>query len=110
MDSQGQSVTLVVGLGETGLAMAKWLARQGARCALPTAATRRRRPRRCVLRCPARVLFAGPFTAAAFAGVALIAISPGVPVQEAAVQAGAWHAWCAGGFRDRAVRLGRFAR
>jgi UDP-N-acetylmuramoylalanine--D-glutamate ligase len=35
---------------------------------------------------PTAVLFAGPFSAAAFAGVELIAISPGVPVQEPLLQ------------------------
>jgi hypothetical protein len=50
-------------------------------------------------------LFAGPFAPEAFAGVELIAISPGVPVQEPLVQE-AHGAICPGGFRDRTVCLG----
>ena len=85
MDLQGKR-TLVVGLGESGLAMARWLARQGA--VVRVADSREIPPRTAALRAavPAATLFSGPFTPAAFAGAELIAISPGVPRQEPLVQ------------------------
>jgi UDP-N-acetylmuramoylalanine--D-glutamate ligase len=85
MELQGKLV-LVIGLGESGLAMARWLHRQGAR--VRVADSRSAPPQADALRAavPAAVLFAGPFSAAAFAGVELIAISPGVPVQEPLLQ------------------------
>ncbi len=86
MELNGKRV-LVVGLGETGLAMAAWLARQGAR--VRVADSRAQPPNVDALRsvAPDAELLAGPFADAAFAGVELIAISPGVPVQTAQVQA-----------------------
>lgn len=85
MDLRGK-LTLVVGLGQTGLAMAKWLARQGAR--VRVADSRDIAPQVGALRSavPEATLFAGPFQQEAFASVELIAISPGVPVQEALIQ------------------------
>ena len=69
---------LVLGLGESGLAMAKWLARQGAR--VRVADTRQNPPNVAALRATVAdvELFTGTFSAAAFADVALIAISPGI--------------------------------
>ena len=80
-------LVLVVGLGESGLALARWLARQGAQVRVVD--SRRNPPNSDALRAavPNAELFFGAFSAEAFAGVDLIAISPGVPVQEAAVQA-----------------------
>ena len=85
MKLSGQQV-LVIGLGETGLAMAKWLTRQGA--LVRVADSRMRPPNRVALRAiaPRAELICGPFVADTFAEVDLIAISPGVPVQEAQVQ------------------------
>lgn len=81
MNLSGQHV-LVIGLGETGLAMAKWLARQGA--VVRVADSRTQPPNVDALRAavPQAELLAGPFAASTFVGVDLIAISPGVPVQE----------------------------
>ncbi|MEF8724414.1 UDP-N-acetylmuramoyl-L-alanine--D-glutamate ligase [Candidatus Accumulibacter phosphatis] len=91
MELQGKLV-LVIGLGESGLAMARWLHRQGAR--VRVADSRSAPPQADALRAavPTAVLFAGPFSAAAFAGVELIAISPGVPVQELLLQDAVAHA------------------
>ena len=77
---------LVIGLGETGLAMAKWLTRQGA--LVRVADSRMQPPNQDALRAiaPRAELICGPFVADTFAEVDLIAISPGVPVQEAQVQ------------------------
>ena len=85
MDLRGK-LTLVLGLGQSGLAMARWLARQGAR--VRVADSRSAPPQAVALRAavPAATLFAGPFAPEAFADVELMAISPGVPRQEALVQ------------------------
>ena len=85
MDLHGK-LTLIIGLGESGLAMAKWLTRQGAR--VRVADSRLSPPNSEALRAavPGAELFAGPFVEQTFAGVDLIAISPGVPVQEATIQ------------------------
>jgi UDP-N-acetylmuramoylalanine--D-glutamate ligase len=84
MDLHGK-LTLVIGLGETGLAMAKWLARQGAR--VRVADSRELPPNSEALRAavPDAELITGPFVDEAFSGVDMIAISPGVPVEEAAI-------------------------
>ncbi len=77
---------LVLGMGETGLSMAKWLSRQGANV---RAADSRAIPpnldamQRAV---PAAQVFTGAFAAETFAGIDLIAISPGVPLAEPRVQ------------------------
>lgn len=85
MELQGKLI-LVIGLGESGLAMAKWLARQGA--TVRVADSRSAPPQAAALRAavPEATLFAGPFAPAAFSDVDLIAISPGVPVRESLVQ------------------------
>ena len=86
MNLSGKHI-LVLGLGESGLAMAKWATRQGAR--VRVADSRVSPPNVDALRdgAPAAELIAGPFVAATFADVDLIAISPGVPVAEPQVQA-----------------------
>lgn len=83
---QGKRV-LTLGLGESGLAMARWLAREGAR--VRVADSRAAPPNADALRAsvPDAELFFGGFPEAAFAGVDLLAISPGVPVQTHAVAA-----------------------
>ena len=78
---------LVIGLGESGLAMAKWATRQGA--IVRVADSRVSPPNTAALHAcaPHAELIAGPFASSTFAGVELIAISPGVAVQEPQVQA-----------------------
>jgi len=78
---------LVLGLGETGLSMAKWLTRRGARVAV--ADTRADPPGATALRaaCPAATLATGAFARGAFDGIDLVAISPGVPLAEPEVRA-----------------------
>ena len=78
MDLKGKRV-LVVGLGESGLAMAKWLHRQGA--LVRVADSRDTPPNVDALQrvAPGAELIAGPFTAAPFAATELVALSPGVP-------------------------------
>jgi UDP-N-acetylmuramoylalanine--D-glutamate ligase len=78
MELKGKRV-LVVGLGESGLAMAKWLHRQGA--FVRVADSRDNPPNVEALKVvsPASELIAGPFTQAMFASIDFVALSPGVP-------------------------------
>lgn len=77
MDYQGKKV-LVLGLGESGLAMALWLARCGA--AVRVADTRPTPERLPVLleKNPAAEFVAGPFVAALLEGIDFVALSPGL--------------------------------
>ncbi|MDR2880799.1 MAG: UDP-N-acetylmuramoyl-L-alanine--D-glutamate ligase [Azoarcus sp.] len=70
---------LVVGLGESGLAMAKWLRSQGA--AVRVADSRENPPNRVALAAfdPDIEVISGPFRQETFEGVDAIALSPGVP-------------------------------
>ena len=77
MELKGKRV-LVVGLGESGLAMAKWLHRQGA--LVRVADSRDTPPNVDALQrvAPGAELIAGPFVEAPFASADLVALSPGV--------------------------------
>ncbi|MCS6764301.1 MAG: UDP-N-acetylmuramoyl-L-alanine--D-glutamate ligase [Candidatus Protistobacter heckmanni] len=81
------SRALVLGLGESGLALARWCARQG--CAVRVADTRENPPGLSGLR--ERVLFAefisGPFASLRLDDVGLIAVSPGLSPLEPAMSA-----------------------
>jgi len=74
---QGKRV-LVLGLGESGLAMAQWLARRGV--ALRVADTRAEPERLPVLReaVPGAEFIGGPFTAALLDDIDFVALSPGL--------------------------------
>ncbi|MGP1676520.1 MAG: UDP-N-acetylmuramoyl-L-alanine--D-glutamate ligase [Burkholderiales bacterium] len=80
---------LVLGLGETGLSMARFLARRGAR--VRVADTRDDPPGLAALgkHVPQAELVLGAYRDASFAGVDLIAVSPGVPVATAQVRVAA---------------------
>jgi UDP-N-acetylmuramoylalanine--D-glutamate ligase len=86
MDTIGKRV-LVLGLGETGLSMARWIARQGG--AVRAADTRDAPPALGALRAavPQAEVITGPFTDALLGGVDLVAASPGVPLAEPVVRA-----------------------
>lgn len=74
---------LVLGLGDTGLSVARWVAREGG---VPRVAdTRADPPRASDLR--NAELITGPFNAALLEDVALLCISPGVPLEEPVVRA-----------------------
>ena len=85
MNFAGRKV-LVLGLGDTGLSMAKWLARRGAD--VRVADTRAAPPRLADLRrsLPGVAADCGPLREESFAGVDLIGISPGVPPSEPSVR------------------------
>lgn len=82
---RGQSV-LILGLGETGLSLARYLDAQGAK--LRVADSRAEPPGVATLRneLPQAELHCGPFDDSLLQGIARIAISPGVPVAEPLVQ------------------------
>lgn len=86
MELKGKRV-LVIGLGESGLAMAKWLHRQGA--CVRVADSRANPPNVDALQAvaPGAELIAGEFTPATFAGCELVALSPGVPKATPAIAA-----------------------
>ena len=77
---------LVLGLGDTGLSMAKWLARRGA--AVTVADTRAVPPRLAELKrsLPSVPAHCGPFRNEIFADADLVAVSPGVPLADPNVQ------------------------
>ena len=76
---------VVLGLGITGVSTARYLARHGAD--LRVADTRSDPPGRAALarELPSVPLQTGPFSAATFEGVDLVAISPGVPKDQPAI-------------------------
>lgn len=78
---------LVIGLGETGLSMVRWLSAQGAR--LRVADSRATPPGldEVAKLVSSEQLFCGAFDDALFAGIDLIAISPGVPLSDPHVAA-----------------------
>ena len=86
MDLQGKKV-LVLGLGETGLSMARWLIRHGARVRVADSRVAPPHGERLLREAPEVVLDTGVFRAASFEGIELIAISPGVPLAEPNVRA-----------------------
>jgi UDP-N-acetylmuramoylalanine--D-glutamate ligase len=88
MNLSGKSA-LVLGLGETGLSMARFLARHGAR--VRVADTREDPPglRALAENVPRAELALGAYRDAAFADVDLVAISPGVPLATPQVRAAA---------------------
>jgi UDP-N-acetylmuramoylalanine--D-glutamate ligase len=76
---------LVLGLGETGLSMVRWLSAQSAR--LRVADTRNAPPGLAEVRqyVSGDQIFCGNFNDALFDGIELIAISPGVPLRDPVV-------------------------
>jgi UDP-N-acetylmuramoylalanine--D-glutamate ligase len=78
---------LILGLGETGLSIARWIARQGGM--VRAADTRAAPPAADRLRAslPEAEIVAGAFGEHLLAGVDLVAVSPGVPLAEPVVRA-----------------------
>jgi len=85
MNLQGKKI-LVLGMGETGLSMVKWLSRMGA--SVRVADSRLNPPNwdALVTTYPAMPLFKGQFTTEIFNDVEMIAVSPGVPLAEPCVK------------------------
>ena len=85
MNVQGKNI-LVLGLGDTGVSMARWLTRRGANVRI--ADSRAAPPGLEALRrsLPGLEPRLGPFAQESFTGAALVAASPGVPLAEARIQ------------------------
>ncbi|MCB1984517.1 MAG: UDP-N-acetylmuramoyl-L-alanine--D-glutamate ligase [Burkholderiales bacterium] len=85
MNLKGKHV-LVLGMGETGLSIAKWLTRQNAY--VRVADSRYNLPNVAALKSamPEIKIFEGPFDNSLFENIELIAMSPGVPMAEMHVQ------------------------
>ncbi len=75
---------LVIGLGESGLAMAKWLHRQGAVVCVADSRTTPPNAEALARLAPGAKLLAGPFSADTFAGADFVALSPGVALADIA--------------------------
>ncbi len=84
-------MVLVLGLGETGLSLARWLSAQGAH--VRVADSREHPPGLDVLQrdCPQAEVFRGAFDDSLLQGVDRIAISPGVPLADPFVQRASAH-------------------
>jgi len=91
VDWNGRKV-VVLGLGDTGLSMARWLARRGAQLRVADSRAAPPQARALARELPQAKLAAGPFTERTLAGADLVAISPGIdrrqPVIADAVQRG----------------------
>jgi len=87
MKALSASSVLVLGLGESGLAMARWCSRQGAR--VRVADTRDDPPGLATLAhaCPAAERVLGPFGEQLLDGIDLLALSPGIDPSVAVVAA-----------------------
>lgn len=79
MKTISDKTVLILGLGETGLSMVRWLSAQGARLRVADSRTAPPGLDQVVQFVPGDQLFCGDFTDALFDGIDLIAISPGVP-------------------------------
>jgi len=81
MNAPSDNFVLVLGLGESGLAMAQWCARQGAR--VRVADSRREPPGQALLKSavPAAEILLGDFSDDLLDGVGRIALSPGIDLR-----------------------------
>ena len=73
---------LVLGLGDTGLSLARWLDRHGARVTVADSRAAPPHAARLGTEVPAAALVTGPYRRQEFDGADFIAISPGVPLAE----------------------------
>jgi len=78
---------LVLGLGSSGMSMARWLATRGARVRVADSRTAAPNAERLHAELPQVELHTGAFRPETFADAELIAISPGIPLAEPLVQA-----------------------
>ena len=76
---------LVLGLGDTGLSCARWLAARGAQVSVADSREAPPHARRLAELLPLVPLYAGPFDDARLRAAELLVVSPGVPLAEPAV-------------------------
>jgi len=77
----------VLGLGDTGLSMARWLVGRGARVSVADTRAAPPHARTLAAEQPGVAIAAGPFESASFAGVDAIAISPGIDPRQPLIAA-----------------------
>jgi UDP-N-acetylmuramoylalanine--D-glutamate ligase len=82
---------LVVGLGDTGLSMARWLDAHGATVAVADSRDKPPHAARLQSELPGVPLFTGPFQEEVFRNADLLAVSPGVSLREPAIAAAMMH-------------------
>ncbi len=82
MSSFKDKSVLVLGLGETGLSMVRWLSTQGARLRVADSRNAPHGLDKVARFVAPEQIFCGAFTDALFDGIDLIAISPGVPLAD----------------------------
>lgn len=85
MNLQGKTV-LVLGMGETGLSMVKWLSRQGAQVRVADSRPEPPNWKEVTQAFPAVQVYKGKFESGIFDGIDMIAISPGVPLADPCVR------------------------
>lgn len=85
MNLQGK-IVLVLGMGETGLSMVKWLSRQGAHVRVADSRIEPPGWKEIVAAFPSLQAYKGKFEAGIFDGIDMIALSPGVPLTDPCVQ------------------------
>ena len=90
MNLKGKHV-LVLGMGETGMSLVKWLNRQEAKIRIADSRAMPLNLDAVMEWVPESEVFAGPFEDAVFEGVEVIAMSPGVPISESHVQSAIKH-------------------
>ncbi len=86
LELQGKN-GLVLGLGDTGLSLARWLDRHGARVTVADSRAAPPHAARLGAEVPTATLVTGPYRQQEFAEADFIAISPGVPLAEPLVAA-----------------------
>lgn len=85
MNLQGK-IVLVLGMGETGLSMVKWLSRQGAKVRVADSRMEPPNWKEIMEIFPVVQAYKGKFEAKIFDDIKMIAISPGVPLADPCVQ------------------------
>ena len=85
MNLQGKMV-LVLGMGETGLSMVKWLSRQDAKVRVADSRMEPPNWKEIMQAFPQVQVYTGKFETKIFDDIEMIAISPGVPLADLCVQ------------------------
>jgi len=93
LKSWADKKVLVLGLGETGLSMVRWLSAQGAQLRVADSRTAPPGMAEAGRYVDAGQILCGPFDVKMFDGIDLIAVSPGVPIHDPVVAVGAARAF-----------------
>lgn len=88
MNKWSDKFVLVLGLGETGLSLVRWLSAQGARVRVADSRASPPGAAEAAKHVGLGQVLCGPFSAAMFDGIDMIAISPGIPLRDPVVAIG----------------------